>query len=374
MDGVVLKYYREFSCLADRCEATCCAGWKIVVDPEAYERFQKIEPEWLRGDILSHIHKKEGVYCFENLAGGRCAMLDEDGLCRIQRNTSEEMLCNTCRKFPRLTAAINGDIWISLAASCPAVSRYLLHDSVEWITLQGERICLEDLSVWKEGKSALQLLSAAYPHEDPDFDSFVNVSMECLDIILAFPECRYLEDSFDFYEWENDEAACDLIRRFVANTGQWWKQYYDNYMRYRILSRYLEYPQEMNTERIHQVLGELLLLRVICCSRFACRGSLGEQDILDAIHWVYRFSANKWGSVFIKCMLDGRITPLHRLCQMMIQNESGILTKTPERTGCFLNLLTNFCFYFVQCMESEKNRKKVFTFSGKTDIVTLLPS
>ena len=242
MDGVVLKYYREFSCLADRCEATCCAGWKIVVDPEAYERFQKIEPEWLREDILSHIHKKEGVYCFENLAGGRCAMLDEDGLCRIQRNTSEEMLCNTCRKFPRLTAAINGDVWISLAASCPAVSRYLLHDSVEWITLQGERICLED--------------------------------------------------SFDFYERENDEAACDLIRRFVANTGQWWKQYYDNYMRYRILSRYLEYPQEMNTERIHQVLGELLLLRVICCSRFACRGSLGEQDILDAIHWVYRFSAH----------------------------------------------------------------------------------
>jgi len=103
---------------------------------------------------------------------------------------------------------------------------------------------------------------------------------------------NYLEDSFDFYEWENDEAACDLIRRFVANTGQWWKQYYDNYMRYRILSRYLEYPQEMNTERIHQVLGELLLLRVICCSRFACRGSLGEQDILDAIHWVYRFSAH----------------------------------------------------------------------------------
>ena len=138
----------------------------------------------------------------------------------------------------------------------------------------------------------MQLLSAAYPHEDPDFDSFVNVSMECLDIILAFPECRYLEDSFDFYEQENDEAACDLIRRFVGNTGQWWKQYYDNYMRYRILSRYLEYPQEMNTERIHQVLGELLLLRVICCSRFACRGSLGEQDILDAIHWVYRFSAH----------------------------------------------------------------------------------
>lgn len=292
MDGVVLRFYREFSCLADRCEATCCAGWKIVVDREAYERFQKTEPEWLREDILSHINKKEDRYCFDNLAGGRCAMLDEDGLCRIQRNTSEEMLCNTCRKFPRLTAAIDGEVWISLAASCPAVSRYLLHDPVEWITLQGERICLEDLSLWKESMRALQLLSTAYPHMDPEFDSFVNVSMDCLDIVLAFPECRYLEDSFDFYEQENDEAARDSMCRFVANTDKWWQQYFDNYMRYRILSRYLEYPQEMNTERLRQVLGELLLLRVICCSRFVCRGSLGEQDILDAIHWVYRFSAH----------------------------------------------------------------------------------
>lgn len=219
-------------------------------------------------------------------------MLDEDGLCRIQRNTSEEMLCNTCRKFPRLTAAIDGEVWISLAASCPAVSRYLLHDPVEWITLQGERICLEDLSLWKEGMRALQLLSTAYPHMEPEFDLFVNVSMDCLDIVLAFPECRYLEDSFDFYEQENDEVARDSMCRFVANTDKWWQQYFDNYMRYRILSRYLEYPQETNTERLCQVLGELLLLRVICCSRFVCRGSLGEQDILDAIHWVYRFSAH----------------------------------------------------------------------------------
>lgn len=74
MDGVVLKYYREFSCLADRCEATCCAGWKIVVDPEAYERFQKIEPEWLREDILSHIHKKRAFIALKILqeVAARC--------------------------------------------------------------------------------------------------------------------------------------------------------------------------------------------------------------------------------------------------------------------------------------------------------------
>lgn len=61
MDGVVLKYYREFSCLADRCEATCCAGWKIVVDPEAYERFQKIDRNGSEG-TYSHISIKKRAF------------------------------------------------------------------------------------------------------------------------------------------------------------------------------------------------------------------------------------------------------------------------------------------------------------------------
>lgn len=28
-------YYDDFTCIADACEDTCCAGWQIVIDKES---------------------------------------------------------------------------------------------------------------------------------------------------------------------------------------------------------------------------------------------------------------------------------------------------------------------------------------------------
>ena len=37
------EYYEKFACIADRCEATCCAGWQILYGEgiEAYYELQK---------------------------------------------------------------------------------------------------------------------------------------------------------------------------------------------------------------------------------------------------------------------------------------------------------------------------------------------
>ena len=34
MLNTVPDYYKKFSCIADKCPDTCCAGWEIVVDDE----------------------------------------------------------------------------------------------------------------------------------------------------------------------------------------------------------------------------------------------------------------------------------------------------------------------------------------------------
>ncbi len=39
-------YYKKFSCIADKCEATCCAGWQIVIDDEALKRYKKVSGEF----------------------------------------------------------------------------------------------------------------------------------------------------------------------------------------------------------------------------------------------------------------------------------------------------------------------------------------
>ena len=33
-------YYHEFTCVAGKCEDTCCAGWQIVADEAALERYR----------------------------------------------------------------------------------------------------------------------------------------------------------------------------------------------------------------------------------------------------------------------------------------------------------------------------------------------
>ena len=36
MKVYVFGAYKDFKCIAGDCMATCCSGWKIVVDKEAY--------------------------------------------------------------------------------------------------------------------------------------------------------------------------------------------------------------------------------------------------------------------------------------------------------------------------------------------------
>ena len=34
-------YYHEFSCVAGKCEDTCCAGWQIVADEASLEKYKR---------------------------------------------------------------------------------------------------------------------------------------------------------------------------------------------------------------------------------------------------------------------------------------------------------------------------------------------
>ena len=90
MDGVVLKYYREFSCLADRCEGNLLRRLENCRGSGGVSAVSEDRAGMAPRGHDSHISiKKRAFIALKNLAGGRCAMLDEDGLCRIQRNTSE---------------------------------------------------------------------------------------------------------------------------------------------------------------------------------------------------------------------------------------------------------------------------------------------
>lgn len=116
-------YYDRFKCIAHQCEATCCAGWQIVIDEEALERYKE-EKSAYRETLHRRIDWQEGVFKQDNCK--RCAFLDKDNLCDMYRNLGEESLCMTCTNYPRHIEEFENVREITLSLSCPEVARILL--------------------------------------------------------------------------------------------------------------------------------------------------------------------------------------------------------------------------------------------------------
>ena len=117
-------YYKEFECIADRCEDTCCAGWQIVIDKETLKKYAKMKGNF-RKRMLSSVNWFQGT--FKQDKNKRCAFLNERNLCDLYLSQGEEGFCKTCREYPRHTEEFEGVREITLSISCPEVARILMN-------------------------------------------------------------------------------------------------------------------------------------------------------------------------------------------------------------------------------------------------------
>ena len=62
----VPDYYDQFTCIAQDCEDTCCAGWAIMIDEDTLEKYEKFEGSF-GNRLRNSIDWKEG--CFSPLWG-----------------------------------------------------------------------------------------------------------------------------------------------------------------------------------------------------------------------------------------------------------------------------------------------------------------
>ena len=72
-------YYEEFECTADRCPATCCAGWQIVIDEESLDAYSKVKGDFGK-KLRQCVDWEEGVFTQNN---GRCSFLNDKNLCDL---------------------------------------------------------------------------------------------------------------------------------------------------------------------------------------------------------------------------------------------------------------------------------------------------
>ncbi len=136
MHYTVPHYYRQFSCIAGDCPDTCCAGWQIVIDEKSREKYRRYQGPF-GNRLYNSIDWKESSFCQYD---GRCAFLNEENLCDLYSEAGKDMLCKTCREYPRHTEEFEGIREISLSLSCPEAARLILSckEPVRFLTKERE--------------------------------------------------------------------------------------------------------------------------------------------------------------------------------------------------------------------------------------------
>lgn len=120
----VPDYLKEFKCIASQCEDTCCAGWEIVIDEEAYKKYESAQGDFgkrLRNEI---VHRKDEKIFI--LKGDNCAFLNENKMCDIYSNLGEDSLCYTCKMYPRHIEEFGSLREVGISLSCPEAARLIL--------------------------------------------------------------------------------------------------------------------------------------------------------------------------------------------------------------------------------------------------------
>lgn len=129
-------YYKTFNCIGGKCDATCCAGWEIVIDEESIEKYDDVSGEFGKR-LRNSINYEEEVFFQDEKK--KCAFLNGENLCDIYSNIGEEYLCHTCTNYPRHMEEFEDLNEMSLSISCPEVTKLIL-DRVEKLGFYEEEV------------------------------------------------------------------------------------------------------------------------------------------------------------------------------------------------------------------------------------------
>ncbi|MBO5333134.1 MAG: flagellin lysine-N-methylase [Clostridia bacterium] len=133
------NYYKEFKCIAGKCNHNCCIGWEIDIDEDTYEYYQSIKGRFgnrLKNDTVLN----EDCACFRLDGKGRCAFLNKNNLCDIILNLGEDSLCQICNDHPRFRNFYDNATEIGLGLCCEEAARIILgqKEKLELVILDEE--------------------------------------------------------------------------------------------------------------------------------------------------------------------------------------------------------------------------------------------
>ena len=141
------NYMRVFRCIGDKCEDTCCAGWRVTFDKRTTQAYMSSNDPEIKSIAQSKIRKikkdrSSTNYSFIQMnAKGVCPFQQTDKFCMIQNRMGEKALSKTCSTYPRQQGVLDqGQVEVA-TLSCPEAARLcLLHKNAMHIESQKDEL------------------------------------------------------------------------------------------------------------------------------------------------------------------------------------------------------------------------------------------
>ena len=208
-------YYPRFSCLADRCQHSCCIGWEIDVDENTLQLYDELCGGY--GEVIARsIEGREECPHFRLGAGERCPHLDERGLCRIILSLGEDYLCDICREHPRFYHVTPHGREVGLGMACEEACRLILtsEDGAQFVPVGEDG---EDMPAW-DGYDATADRAQVYAMLADDTKSYDEQRQEIAarygvtPSALSEEQSRALLTSLEYMDESNRERFASAYR------------------------------------------------------------------------------------------------------------------------------------------------------------------
>ena len=266
-------YYKNFKCIADRCEHSCCVGWEIDIDENTLEKYKNLNSGY--GAVINESISYDNTPHFKLCDKDRCPHLDGRGLCKIILNEGEDCLCDICREHPRFYN-FTSVCEVGVGLSCPEAARVVLsspdYDVFEKI---GETHAQED-EVLFDGRAERKKIYSVLKNADRPYSSRLEKIYKDYGIDIL-EDSRYLGilDSIEYLDGEHKTLFMNYSRQ---KRPEGVDEYLERFLAYLIYRHTTEAFDEADLcERLSFCLFcERLLASLLCIKEAVSKDEVAE--------------------------------------------------------------------------------------------------
>jgi len=183
------NYYKNFTCIADRCRHSCCIGWEIDIDYDTMGFYNSLDTQ-MGEKIRTSIEGEPPHFVLEE--GERCPFLNKKGLCDIILEYGQDALCDICTLHPRFKNFYENYEEVGLGLCCEEAIRVIIDNDEKFIIETPDCATSEEIEFFKTRQDIFDILQNRGKLMTSRFEELAKKFSLKFDFTISYLRDKYL--------------------------------------------------------------------------------------------------------------------------------------------------------------------------------------